>query len=373
MSAAGVFTRRRRLTFVEKSSGEVSDGTAWPMLVTPDQLAEVMYRVRNSELKSGSASATYSAIPSGYESITVSATGGSPPTDLFETWDDGAVEDGDVFTAAVFYRGYMTALDKYFYDAGGSLGPMPDWGSDYFGEIYEKRDRRYMWGDVDQSHYYIREAADNERVMWAFRDYIPPEVPLPGYYDEGFQISNGELSYGYNISTFRTGLSMAGYAQADPYVGALGAIGHYGVTGSVYISYLELSGDAWESSFALEILPEVAWVDDDGSGNPLSSGNRLYLGVIFSADAQFGPYVKISAQADSGSFNGSPSEMLDGNLILKLSGVGNEISCPIYGAMEPGLMSITSTDWIFEATEWFPYAKNSPPVPVWDTATGLPL
>jgi hypothetical protein len=34
----GVFTRMKRVTFVEKAAGEVGDGTDYPMLVTLDQL-----------------------------------------------------------------------------------------------------------------------------------------------------------------------------------------------------------------------------------------------------------------------------------------------------------------------------------------------
>jgi len=50
----GVFTRMKRVTFVEKTAGEVGDGTEFPMLVTLDQLAEIMYRVRDAWFTAGS-------------------------------------------------------------------------------------------------------------------------------------------------------------------------------------------------------------------------------------------------------------------------------------------------------------------------------
>ena len=54
MSAQGVNTRMKRFTFVKKTAEQVGDGTAWPMLVTLDQIAEIMYRVRDAWFTSGS-------------------------------------------------------------------------------------------------------------------------------------------------------------------------------------------------------------------------------------------------------------------------------------------------------------------------------
>jgi hypothetical protein len=44
----------KRFQFVEKTAGEVGDGTDFPMLVTLDQLAEIMYRVRDAWFTAGS-------------------------------------------------------------------------------------------------------------------------------------------------------------------------------------------------------------------------------------------------------------------------------------------------------------------------------
>lgn len=48
MSAAAVFTNNLRFRFVEKSAYDVGDGTAWPMLATLAQIAELMYRVKDA-------------------------------------------------------------------------------------------------------------------------------------------------------------------------------------------------------------------------------------------------------------------------------------------------------------------------------------
>jgi hypothetical protein len=42
-----------RPTFVEKTLGEVGDGTAWPIEATVDQVAEIYYRVRNAKFTQG--------------------------------------------------------------------------------------------------------------------------------------------------------------------------------------------------------------------------------------------------------------------------------------------------------------------------------
>ena len=47
-------TIESRIRFVKKESADVGDGTAWPMLVTLDQLAEIMYRVRDAWFTAGS-------------------------------------------------------------------------------------------------------------------------------------------------------------------------------------------------------------------------------------------------------------------------------------------------------------------------------
>jgi len=47
-------TIESRIKFVKKESADVGDGTDFPMLVTLDQLAEIMYRVRDAWFTAGS-------------------------------------------------------------------------------------------------------------------------------------------------------------------------------------------------------------------------------------------------------------------------------------------------------------------------------
>jgi hypothetical protein len=57
--AEHVTTFSPRITFVKKTAEEVGDGTDFPMLVTIDQLAEIMYRVRDAWFTAGSAVSSY--------------------------------------------------------------------------------------------------------------------------------------------------------------------------------------------------------------------------------------------------------------------------------------------------------------------------
>jgi hypothetical protein len=68
--AQGVYTRQKRITFVEKDISEVGDGTAYPLFATLDQIAEVYYRVKDAyytggqftwDITSPAASASFSA------------------------------------------------------------------------------------------------------------------------------------------------------------------------------------------------------------------------------------------------------------------------------------------------------------------------
>jgi hypothetical protein len=52
--SAGVFTLEHRFKFVEKESADVGDGTAFPMEITLEQLAELGYRVKDAWCVAGS-------------------------------------------------------------------------------------------------------------------------------------------------------------------------------------------------------------------------------------------------------------------------------------------------------------------------------
>ena len=54
MSAKGVFTLNERVTFVEKTAGDVGDGKAYPIQVLLDHVAEIYFRVSDAYFTAGS-------------------------------------------------------------------------------------------------------------------------------------------------------------------------------------------------------------------------------------------------------------------------------------------------------------------------------
>ena len=123
----GVFTRMKRVEFVEKTSSEVGDGTAFPMEVTLDQLAEIMYRVKDSVF-SGSVTEDYTGIINTY------GFSGAPTSELVSEATTGVWE-------WFVRRGYSTG------DVSGFAG--------YFGSSYPVNGDN--WFDIE----------DNERGVWA--------------------------------------------------------------------------------------------------------------------------------------------------------------------------------------------------------------
>jgi len=106
----GVFTRKNRFTWIEKTIGEVGDGTGFPMEVTGttvaeklDKIAEIFYRVKDAWFTAGS------------ETITVSGNSG----------------DITASTTAPSQRATETSFDTYQYR--GYTKPET---STYYGDLY---------------------------------------------------------------------------------------------------------------------------------------------------------------------------------------------------------------------------------------------
>jgi len=60
--------------------------------------------------------------------------------------------------------------------------------------------------------------------------------------------------------------------------------------------------------------------------------------------------------------------------VMKLA--SGDVTCPLYIADAVGGGTYPfqfGEDFVQEAVEWFPYAKDSPPTAVWNTATGAKL
>jgi hypothetical protein len=354
--SAGVFTPELRFRFVSKSLSEVGDGTAWPMLVTRDQLAEIMYRVKDAQWVSGSADMKFGMrIFEEGEIVGVewqTAAGirlGWP--DMPEPLVNYEYSDPDTFYSR---RGYCTI-------ARGASPTTPMSGSFGFGETY------YVGPTVAGDIYTIaaREAI-TERALWANGGtYAMEDAPSVGM---AHQAIPGD--------GFRTGFSFYGASEI--------VSGDYP---SRYIPYTEFvePNKAASAAVSLDFSGEVAWVDVDESGNPFSPGNQLYVGVEFIGNLLH-PWTDGVIQTNFFSTNIAvlDEEWGEGlafdtgaKVRLKLSGEDNYITAKIYGIAEELFFTAVAFDYVsdfdFEPTEWWPYAKGNPPVPVWDSSDGTPL
>jgi hypothetical protein len=107
---------------------------------------------------------------------------------------------------------------------------------------------------------------------------------------------------------------------------------------------------------------QVGVIKASPSSDMLSPNNSFYLGMYFFYNRGYGG-------ADFSTASDVYGADILCNYIMRLSN-GVELSCPIYyGANEN---SFSGTDFIHEATEWWPYANDNGD-PLWRTSTGAKL
>ena len=321
----GVFTRMKRVEFVEKLIGEVGDGTAWPMEVTLDQLAEILYRVKDAWFTSGSITTT---------GVGLSMEGGSPPAQLIT--GDGVTD--------FFIRGYcwwgqefdLRANDAVYFGSpyGPDILPPSDpfsvgYLSDFFPPTVEP------WVPSGLSLY--RDTGDSERIIW-----LPEYADIDPLAEETAKI-NGETlrtAFSQEMSCFGAG---AGYLIDHPA----------------------------PTQLRLEIYPEVAWVDTNASGNPYDPLNRRFLKMRFGVLGTASPFdnVPLDTMPDSGFHSFVDAT----DLIFQLS--TSQTSAKIYFYEEYDGASaadfVSGSPFIVTAQEWWPYAKAGGAV--WNTSTGAKI
>jgi hypothetical protein len=330
------------------------DGTAFPMEVTLDQLAEIFYRVKSSETSSGSVTFQQEFDDDPYSDdpfrSTVEMTEAEAPENLFETY---SIEDEFVGFSS---RGYHASIDGESPDQ-----PMNNGFSAYFEEVYYRQTDYGPSGDpaFDTHKYAIRDMKPNERGMWANKGTFEAASEYALF-----------LEYCESPKPFRTGFSFTSAAFND----AGTPSDFYGVINTLLVP------DAPEESFpfrtacfSLEFSGEVAWF---GADSPLSPDARIFVGLAcyVCGDTSVAPVSMSTRKGDSGK-NTPPMNLLTGtSLVLDLH--DGPISCPFYGP-DPdetdGVSVYEATDFVMTATEWWPYAKDSPALPVWNTETGARL
>lgn len=130
------------------------------------------------------------------------------------------------------------------------------------------------------------------------------------------------------------------------------------------------------SDVKVQVTGDVAYTGT----SPTDPTGKLYLKVLLTGNTYGGWYdtnVSVEFRArENTPENGLYSDgyLLPMRLVFKLS--NSEPSCALYGGnidYEPVDHITYGTDLVLEAKEWWPYAKDSPAVPVWNSATGAKL
>lgn len=233
----GVFTRMKRLEFVEKLSSEVGDGTAWPLLVTQDQLAEILYRVKDSAF-SGSVTETLGGVTVEF------GFSGDPANAL-------VAED--------------SAYDYLWFSRRGYSATDVDGFEGYFGEGYS----------VGETEYF--DIADKEKGVWA-----PPV-------NEGFSFRTG-LTHEFTVFS-------EGGLESDPLPDHYLAYNKVDSSISPAQALLQISGEvAWvdvngsgnpfdpenELYLALQLdMFGTLYFSTSLSTNAVEAGNSVATGVQF--------------------------------------------------------------------------------------------
>jgi len=173
----GVFTRMKRITFVEKSASEVGDQTKYPLQVTLDQIAEVYYRVKDAYYTGGQF--TWD-ITSPAASASFSAPTSAPSTRVLD------------IASGIQRRGY-NRIGAYvdngaIYDAGT--------GIDY-SDVDDKE--RSMWRDGYNtlSDYPLRNPSDYQEIITAFT-YWSDELYHPDNQWWGENTTGGVIGARFN-------------------------------------------------------------------------------------------------------------------------------------------------------------------------------
>lgn len=313
-------------------SVECGDGTEYPLKVTSDQLFEILYRVQNAYLSAGL--------------LTLDISGS-------EDWEDNVIE---------FEVVPPTDPDNLPLVAEG----------DENGEYYYKKGFHLFADPATFPPSYLA-------PFFAASSYaIPPSIdnPFPSG-EEVFEVLNDPLVLWlqYPSEEFL-------FTQTNLEVSSSSAFDHAFYYSDAYSTYdpidygvliTETGTGIGPAECYFDVGDNVAWVDKDGSGDPFSAGNEIYLGFNFMGSVT---HVNIELEVNSVKDlytpdDGYSMEELTNKFILELSG-GVQVSFPLYVYYsDSGSATLveTGSDIVLKAHRWWDY-KNKDGSSVWDTSTG---
>jgi hypothetical protein len=287
------------------------DGTYYPIEVTLDQVAEIWFRVKDARLIEGS--------------VLVGDTG-TFPTIWGGLDSPKAVKENRAFSTTTYPSGEFTTVRGY-----AATGAISEHDVAYLGDPYP--------ANLEDPSVEYRDIADNERGMWTVQFSKPNNT--------------------------------------DPFVGSRNAFTlEDDTTGSqvlpssteyyVYFFKTFITSENVEEPILENLTPTGGYVQLSFGGVAVlkeENKTRYFLGFRF-----------YSYMFDSVKWNDDfglvSTEVV--RYVIKLSN-NIEVSCPIYYLLGPDELVHVSYNFIHEATEWWPYAKNSPATPVWESETGIKI
>jgi hypothetical protein len=304
-------------------SVECGDGTHYPLEATLDQIAEIYYRARDSYL-TGSITTTYTS-SSAPELLAITTTGftGTPSTDLVEsgvtsegetTLSQRAYSTGDVAGFAQYFGSAYSVNGQDFYDANSELA------------IYSLPFNSYNSRSGLTQNFFTTFSEDAVRFH---------PITMPSFYSAYHEIYRNDTTA----------------PQSGIYI----------------YEAISSSTGAFSSSGGVQI----AWIDDNESGNPLDPLNRKFINFHFALRQNF---IYGGAEPSYSTFQSYDTSNTLVNFNVELS--TSTLSCPLYAGNRgyAAFDGITHSGGInLVVTKWWPYAKDSPAVPVWDADTGLKL
>lgn len=331
-------------------SPECGPGSKYPIKVTPDQLAELSYRVRDCKIGEESGDRliyTWDDSVAAYHSRWVESNGLSQTTNFIENEEPADPEDPPDWGAAFTVRSYALII----YNAVSA--PSIDTAREDFYST------NYVSG-VQATHYAWYDLLENENFMWhsVLKEY-PPGIDY-------FDYSAGCGMNFYQIST-----------GSQPTIHALDVFdgdGHGHDT------------DTDNVMFSVHFSGSVAYYNTDSTKGPFDAGSELYVGLVVNIDVMPMVPSSDSAYADYFGFSLSTDKASDyvsdigqdgvdsgSTFRLRLSNATEILECPFYrydyGPFDSGYFESWSGRIVIEATKWYPYADNTG-APVWDANTG---
>lgn len=141
--------------------------------------------------------------------------------------------------------------------------------------------------------------------------------------------------------------------------------------GTDYHLYVGPGGDVGfmlNNYLKLQFSGRVAFVDNEGNGNPLDPANTLYVGMYFEAFYNDGIAIDYTASSYDGltGFSGSKTGwQLD--IVLSSGTLTVDLLCYYGIGLNP---TPTGSNLVITVNDWWPYAKIDG-TDYWDTTTGL--